>query len=143
MVFQNVLVVLLVGKETLEETELVISDGDSQECQQLDTAIELYLPNARRTRCGWHVAVKGWSRHCPSNKSLDRQYQARYDHLSSYIKRWIFSWRLPHYCETEEEYHVRWLVRLIESHSSYAEAGLRVATNESVDSREEGVIGDS
>jgi hypothetical protein len=104
-VFQVVLVVL-VGKETLEETELVISDGDSQECQQLDTAIDLYLPNARRARCGWHVAVKGWSRHCPSKTSVDRQHQARYDNLSSYIKRWIFSWMLPGYCETEQEFRI-------------------------------------
>ena len=40
--------VALVGKETLAETELAISDGDSQECQQLDTAIEPYLLNARQ-----------------------------------------------------------------------------------------------
>jgi hypothetical protein len=83
-----------------------ISDGDSQECQQLDTAIELYLPNARRACCGWHVAVKGWSRHCPSKKSVHQSYQACYDHLTSYIKQWIFSWMLPGYCETEEEYQV-------------------------------------
>ena len=41
-VFQIVLVALM-GKNTFAKTQLVISDGDSQECQQLDTAIELYL----------------------------------------------------------------------------------------------------
>jgi hypothetical protein len=104
-VFQVVLVAL-VGKDTLKETELVISDGDSQECQQLDAAIATYLQNAMRGRCGWHVVVKGMARHCPSKNSLDRQFQTRYEHLLTSIQRWMFSWMLPLYCETEEEYNI-------------------------------------
>ncbi len=104
-VFQVILPVLL-GQQTLKDTEYVISDGDNQECQQLDGAIDLYLPNARRGRCGWHIVVKGIARHCPPKKALHCKYHARYEHFLNYVKKWIFSWMQPGFCETEQEYDV-------------------------------------
>jgi len=102
-VFQVVMPVLL-GTESLKDTEFVVSDGDNQECQQLDAALDLYLPNARRGRCGWHVVVKGMARHCPPKKMLHTRFHSGYDNLLTYIKKWIFSWMQPGFCETQEEY---------------------------------------
>ena len=42
----------LFGKPTVDQIKIIISDGDSQEIQQLDNAISLFLPTILRVRCG-------------------------------------------------------------------------------------------
>ena len=42
----------LFGKPTVDQIKVIISDGDSQEIQQLDNAISLFLPKVIRVRCG-------------------------------------------------------------------------------------------
>lgn len=37
----------------------IISDGDSCECNQIGAAIKLFMPNAIRVRCGWHIINRG------------------------------------------------------------------------------------
>ena len=48
--------------DTVSRVLLVITDGDSQECTQLDSAIQLVFTNAKRRRCSWHAVFKGFER---------------------------------------------------------------------------------
>ena len=61
--FQKALPVLL-GRASLKKVKLIMTDGDSQEMQQVDFAIATFLVNAVCTRCGWHLVNQGWKRHC-------------------------------------------------------------------------------
>ena len=44
----------------LQRIRLVISDGDAQEYNQLDNAIQKYFPHIVRARCGWHIVDRSW-----------------------------------------------------------------------------------
>ena len=55
----------LFGKPTVDQIKIIISDGDSQEIQQLDNAISLFLPNILRVRCGWHIVSWDGKLICP------------------------------------------------------------------------------
>ena len=43
----------------LSRVRVIISDGDSCECNQIDAAIKLFMPNVIRVRCGWHIIDRG------------------------------------------------------------------------------------
>jgi hypothetical protein len=45
----------LVGRDALKYVNLICTDGDSNEIQQLEESMVKYLPNAIRIRCGWHL----------------------------------------------------------------------------------------
>ena len=45
----------LVGREVLTMVQVIVTDGDSNETQQLDESLEKYYCNAKRIRCGWHL----------------------------------------------------------------------------------------
>ena len=51
----------LVTKKSCSEMQLIICDGDPQECSQLDSAIQSVFVNAKRRRCGWHITEKGFT----------------------------------------------------------------------------------
>ena len=55
----------LFGKPTVDQIKSIISDGDSQEIQQLDNAISLFLPKISRMRYGWHIVFMGWKARMP------------------------------------------------------------------------------
>ena len=40
--------------------QIIITDGDSQEKNQLDAAIDEFFPQAKRVRCGYHIVKRGW-----------------------------------------------------------------------------------
>jgi hypothetical protein len=52
----------LVGRRTCERVRLILCDGDSQECAQVDASIVAVFVNAIRRRCGWHLIEKAWER---------------------------------------------------------------------------------
>ena len=45
--------------DVLAGVQVVISDGDSCKCNQIDAAIKQLMPSAIRLRCGWHVVNSG------------------------------------------------------------------------------------
>ena len=59
--FQTVLPHLLDG-DALSQNKAAVSDGDSQEINQLCSAIMWFFPQAIRIRCGWHIVDCGWER---------------------------------------------------------------------------------
>jgi len=51
------------GLLTMKQIRVMITDGDAQEIQQLDNAINLFLPHVLRVRCGWHLVHQGLNIH--------------------------------------------------------------------------------
>ena len=90
----------VVGRQYCKLVRLVITDGDSQETSQLDSAIKSVFENAKRRRCGWHIVEKGWQRHV-TNLGTTSEAKA----LANFLKNWIYS-SLMKDVETTEEYEV-------------------------------------
>ena len=84
---------------------MIITNGDAQETSQLDLAIGLFFPHAVRVRCGWHLVDRGWIRHCPGPKSVDKAKQAKFKRIIKTVKAWVYSW-MKSDCEGEEEYTI-------------------------------------
>lgn len=96
---------LLVGRPACKETKLAISDGDPQECKELDSAARVVFVNAKRRRCGWHVVDRGWiSRIGQSLGGKSNRNRKAIDRLVREIKNWMYSWMRD--VETIEEYKV-------------------------------------
>ena len=80
----------LIPKQILHKIKIIITDGDPQEYGQIDNAIETVIPNARRTRCGWHIVHQGF----------DRYVDTTFPNISSevvnehkkVILNWMYSW---------------------------------------------------
>ena len=116
--FQTVFPALL-GKDVLSKVKIIVTDGDSQEIQQLDAAIVLYFKNAFRIRCSWHIIDRGWERYLSAallggssrkKKIKNKRRRTKQAMLTEkhqcarVIYRWMFSWAQPSFCESEEEY---------------------------------------
>ena len=54
----------------LKRVHVIISDGDSREYNQIDNAIETYLPGLIRIRCGWHIVDIGWNINMSSKREF-------------------------------------------------------------------------
>jgi hypothetical protein len=94
----------LVGRSACERVRLVITDGDSQECSQMDAAIELMFKHAKRRRCGWHIVDRGWLRMVGSFRGRADLNRKEIDDLVNIIKGWLYS--LMKEIETVHEYKV-------------------------------------
>lgn len=94
----------MVGRPACAGVKLVITDGDSQECTQLDMALETTFVSAKRRRCGWHIVDRGWTRKLPVNLGFAKQHK-RFRQVTGMImivKAWLYS--LMKEIETEKEY---------------------------------------
>ena len=90
----------------LQRIRLVISDGDAQEYNQLDNAIQKYFPDIVRIRCGWHIVDRSWLRHFLKHENFPEEVtQKNYDTVKKTVKSWIYSW-MKQGCETLEEYRL-------------------------------------
>jgi hypothetical protein len=104
-IFQTVFPTLL-GVSNLSLVKVIVSDGDSQETSQLDSAIKKFLPDAFRIRCSWHIISKGWEAHCPNFKTVAQSMQVEFEAIKKTIHTWMYTWAWPGNCETEEEFLV-------------------------------------
>jgi hypothetical protein len=105
-VFQHVLTGL-VPQEFFLRTRLVMSDGDRQQQQEIETAIRDYMPNAKLGSCGWHIVDRGWRRNGPTTNIFPGTHKKRQvNDLFKVVRRWIYSWMSPGYCENEDEFRV-------------------------------------
>ena len=84
--------------------QLVISDGDSQECAQIDAAIDMIFKQAKTRRCGWHIVDRGWIRKVGSFQGWADLRRKEIDALVQLIKGWLYSQMKE--VETAEEYKV-------------------------------------
>ena len=53
----------LFGKRLLSKVCGVVTNEDSQEIGQLESAMHKFCPRARRIRCSWHIIDRGWNNH--------------------------------------------------------------------------------
>ena len=56
----------LLDQEVLSRVNMIISDGDSHEYEQIDSFRKVYCKNDIRDRCGWHIVNIGWLKNLPS-----------------------------------------------------------------------------
>ena len=133
----------LLGKKTLSDVKLMVTDGDAQETSQLDYAIKRHFPQVYRQRCVWHVVDRSWKSKLKTSLPLGGKSDSkRPEHLlytprseetltisnkiARTIYRWLFSWGQAGYCETEEEYIMSKMLFLkyIQNPSIVSEIGL-------------------
>jgi len=103
--FQNA-IPALVGRSACEGVRLIITDGDSNECDQVDQALRTTFINSKRRRCGWHIVDRGWSRHLPANLGVAKSKKHFKDvlQLIRLLKTWVYT--MMKEIETEDEYKV-------------------------------------
>ena len=92
----------------LSRVRVIISDGDSCECNQIDSAIKQLMPSTIRVRCGWHIVNRGmekkvanrcWKEHTPQQRRFYQECILR-------IQEWMYSWMKPGYCVNKIEYMI-------------------------------------
>ena len=79
MAFSVVLPALL-GQEVLSRVNMIISDGDSQEYEQIDSFRKVYCKNAIRGRYGWHIMNREWLKNLPSMEGCYTNKKSSSDH---------------------------------------------------------------
>ena len=87
----------------LSRIRLIISDGDAQECTSIDNAVNLYFPQVKRGRCGWHLVDRNFDTAVLSKSSFPGK-ESNFDSVTLIIKNWIYSW-MKYSCENEAEFH--------------------------------------
>ena len=91
----------MVGRKYCTLVNLVLSDGDSQEISQLDSAISMVYTNGTRRRCGWHIVSQGWKNRLGAGSF---QMSSMGKKITRLVKCWIYSFMTS--VETAEEYVV-------------------------------------
>ena len=56
----SVILPRMFNKAILVRVEIIFSNGDSQETNQIENALRIFLPNVYRGRCGWYIVDIGW-----------------------------------------------------------------------------------
>ena len=92
------------SKRILSKVQIIITDGDSQETNQLDNALSLYFPQARRVQCGWHIVNRSWNSNIEGPTSFPKNMRPLYDCIRNICHTWIYSFMTSSNCETFEEY---------------------------------------
>ena len=85
----------------LSRVNCIITDGDTQQINQLDTALTKYFPNAVRVRCGWYVCNRTFDRHGPRIENYVSPHA--FDLILSNCMGFVYSWMKPS-CETKIQY---------------------------------------
>jgi hypothetical protein len=78
-------------------------DGDSQETNQLDYALEKVMKNAVCFRCAWHIVAQGMKKSVllGSRQAKDPKTDA----IASTIQSWMYFW-MQYVLESEDEYEM-------------------------------------
>ena len=69
---------VLLGVEFMKNIVVIMTDGDSNEMEELENVIARYLPQCNRLRCGWHLIHKGFQRRVPLDASMSKKYRKSY-----------------------------------------------------------------
>ena len=85
----------LIPKHILNNIKIIITDGDSQEYTQVDNSIENVLPNARRIRCGWHIAAQGFDKHV--HITFPNILSTVIEEHKQIILNWMYFWMKDRY----------------------------------------------
>ena len=103
-VFQVVLPELL-GQDVMHRIQMIMTDGDSHEIDELRKAIKLFMPWVYQGRCAWHIVYKGYDRRCPGVRAFgtDPNQQNAYRKMAQFLRTWAYSWMYAGFCESRDE----------------------------------------
>ena len=106
-VFQVVLPDLL-GQDVMNRIQMLMTDGDSHEIDELRKAIKLFMPWVYQGRCAWHIVYKGYDRRCPGVRAFgtDPNQQNAYRKMAQFLRTWAYSWMYSGFCESRDEFLV-------------------------------------
>ena len=94
----------MLGKNNLLRTNLIITDGDSQEFNAVDESFFLYFRNAICDRCGYHIIEKSYKDHVSGNNIFINEEKAKC--IISEIKIWVRSWMNGDTCLHHNQYEM-------------------------------------
>ena len=103
-VFQVVLPDLL-GRDVMNRIQMLMTDGDSHEIEELRKAIKQFMPWAYQGRCAWHIVYKGYDRRCPGVNTFINQKE-EYRKMAQFLRTWAYSWMYSGFCESRDEFLV-------------------------------------
>eukprot|EP00977_Amphora_coffeiformis_P022823 scaffold11617_cov92-Amphora_coffeaeformis.AAC.1 len=103
----------------MTRVKAVMTDGDSHEMEELDLAIDRYMPQCRRIRCGWHIVFKGFRRRVTLENMIPTRFKRQYALFARAIRNWCYTFMRPGYCETQHELTVSKCMLLSYLHSSH------------------------
>eukprot|EP00977_Amphora_coffeiformis_P003139 scaffold585_cov174-Amphora_coffeaeformis.AAC.2 len=93
----------MAGREYMTRVKAVMTDGDSHEMEELDLAIDRYMPQCRCIRCGWHIVFKGFRRRVTLENMIPTRFKQQYALFARAICNWCYTFMRPGYCETQHE----------------------------------------
>ena len=109
----------LAGRQYMTRVKAIMTDGDSHEMEELDLAIDQYMPQCRRIRCGWHIVFKGFRRRVALENMINKRYKKRYQRFTRAVRNWCYTFMRPGYCETQYELTVSKCILLSYLHSKH------------------------
>ena len=104
-VFRWVFCVLLpkvYSNDLLSQIKIIVTDGDAQESSQIDNAIDLFFPQVKRVRCGWHIVHQGWNRVIGKPAYHHKKHIQQFKHFKTVCQCWIYSFMKFAYCATNQ-----------------------------------------
>ena len=107
-VFQNAIPSLL-GKESLNKVQIMISDGDTDMYSQFDNAREQYYPNSWRLLCAFHLVDRAISNNGHTLICGKGTEDSEFGKQKNILKRWLYSFVFPSY-ESKEECNLSWVL---------------------------------
>ena len=109
----------LLGVEYMKFIIVIMTDGDSNEMEELEIAIKLYLSGCHRLRCGWHIVHKGYHRRVPLEGTILKMHRKDYRLFVRALKNWCYTFMRPGYCETKYELRASKCILLSYLHSRH------------------------
>jgi hypothetical protein len=85
----------LFPSQVLNRVKLIISDGDSQEINQISSAVSPggTLEFAIRLQCVFHIVDRSWNKKVYYlAKRMDESHNSIYEHIRRLLMHWIYSW---------------------------------------------------
>ena len=81
----------ILGKETCQRVQYIVTDGDSQEINAVQNACKNIFPNAVQNTCLWHMIIHG----------VNAKSKITNDRLTKVLRSWL--WYTASNAETHEE----------------------------------------
>lgn len=94
---------LLFGKD-MARVKVILTDGDSNEIDEVENARRRYLPHTFRKRCGWHIVHLGFKRCVDMPRVIgDASKATRCRQFRRLVCRLLYTFMYPGYCESGDE----------------------------------------
>lgn len=94
---------LLFGSD-LSRVKVIVTDGDSNEIDEVELARKTHLPHTFRIRCGWHIVHQGFKKNVDMPRVVgDAGKATRRRQFRRLVCRWLYTFMHPGYYESSTE----------------------------------------